>query len=344
MKFHESPYACIANNPIWFIDPNGADTIKFKRTTTTTMPSYSQYSMYTDRKVYPHLEYNDASVTATTERTSTVSIVQTDAKERDVFIMIEESIEIDASGVATTTASSSKRFYPDELPLHYSGVTRFEFGVVSFPDDDRTSLAKLAPQSLTSYLYKKNKNLYSFISPLQKSIGFASAVLEVEMVAVELWAGGDLALVGRLGSTGEILRSARNIPAVLMSPGSLHMIAPSISKRLSLTKVKGGGYTKNQGKMGRHLLGHPDFGKVVGKSYFENVEEAQKVLDAYHSGKTTVLQVLEDNKVIVKFEGATGYYHNEAMILAGKPREATHIFEIVGTKQAKIVPKNPRNY
>ena len=26
VKFHESPYAAFANNPIWFKDPNGADT------------------------------------------------------------------------------------------------------------------------------------------------------------------------------------------------------------------------------------------------------------------------------------------------------------------------------
>ena len=28
VKHHESPYACFANNPIWFIDPNGADSLK----------------------------------------------------------------------------------------------------------------------------------------------------------------------------------------------------------------------------------------------------------------------------------------------------------------------------
>ena len=27
VKTHESPYACFANNPIWFVDPNGADTL-----------------------------------------------------------------------------------------------------------------------------------------------------------------------------------------------------------------------------------------------------------------------------------------------------------------------------
>jgi RHS repeat-associated protein len=29
LKKHESPYACFANNPIWFTDPNGADTLNF---------------------------------------------------------------------------------------------------------------------------------------------------------------------------------------------------------------------------------------------------------------------------------------------------------------------------
>ncbi|GGH68071.1 RHS repeat-associated core domain-containing protein [Phaeocystidibacter marisrubri] len=28
VKYHESPYACFANSPIWIIDPNGADSVK----------------------------------------------------------------------------------------------------------------------------------------------------------------------------------------------------------------------------------------------------------------------------------------------------------------------------
>src|SRR5690554_2477713 len=29
VKPHESPYATFANNPIWFVDPNGADTLNY---------------------------------------------------------------------------------------------------------------------------------------------------------------------------------------------------------------------------------------------------------------------------------------------------------------------------
>jgi hypothetical protein len=32
VKEHESPYAAFANNPIWFTDPDGADTLKYKGT------------------------------------------------------------------------------------------------------------------------------------------------------------------------------------------------------------------------------------------------------------------------------------------------------------------------
>ena len=31
VKVHESPYACFANNPIWFTDPNGKDTLVMHR-------------------------------------------------------------------------------------------------------------------------------------------------------------------------------------------------------------------------------------------------------------------------------------------------------------------------
>jgi RHS repeat-associated protein len=30
VKIHESPYACFANNPIWFMDPNGSDTVRLE--------------------------------------------------------------------------------------------------------------------------------------------------------------------------------------------------------------------------------------------------------------------------------------------------------------------------
>ena len=35
VKEHESPYASFANNPIWFMDPNGADTANFESTIKT---------------------------------------------------------------------------------------------------------------------------------------------------------------------------------------------------------------------------------------------------------------------------------------------------------------------
>ena len=36
VKYHESPYAVMAGNPIWFVDPNGADTLQINRSTKLT--------------------------------------------------------------------------------------------------------------------------------------------------------------------------------------------------------------------------------------------------------------------------------------------------------------------
>ena len=43
VKYHESPYACFSNNPIYLIDPNGADTITTPNNEKVNMPAgYTQ--------------------------------------------------------------------------------------------------------------------------------------------------------------------------------------------------------------------------------------------------------------------------------------------------------------
>ena len=114
----------------------------------------------------------------------------------------------------------------------------------------------------------------------------------------------------------------------------------NVSNRLSWINKKGGVYSKGQGKMGRHIFGHPDF--IPGKSYFNNIGDAEKVLNAYHSGDVTVLRVINENTVEFQYTGVDGFFHNLPMIRDGKAPEATNIFRIEGTNQAKIVPLNPQ--
>ena len=185
---------------------------------------------------------------------------------------------------------------------------------------------------------------YGFAAQFDQNIGIKGDAGMLE------WAGTGGIVSGVKGLISAV-KNARNLyktyRAAKAAKASANLVKAakanvSISGRLSFLRGKGGAYKSGQGKMGRHLKGHPDF--IKGKSYFNSIDDAQNVLDAYHSGNTTVLQVVNENTVIVKYEGATGYFQNMPMIRAGKTAETTNIFQITGSNQAKIVPLNPISY
>ena len=115
---------------------------------------------------------------------------------------------------------------------------------------------------------------------------------------------------------------------------------PNISNKLSYKNSKTFGVGQ-QGKMGRHLEGHPE-NIGTGKGYFKNIDQAQNVLKAYHNGNAVVIQTVNSNTVRVYYPSATGYHRNASMIRNNKPAEVTNFFEITGTTSAKIVPLNPK--
>lgn len=86
------------------------------------------------------------------------------------------------------------------------------------------------------------------------------------------------------------------------------------------------------------MEGRPELEARGGGGYVSSVADAQKVLDAYHGGQTTVLGRNAQGFPVVKFEGVTGTNVNVGVGIIDQP---TNVFIIKGTKSPSIVPTNP---
>ena len=91
--------------------------------------------------------------------------------------------------------------------------------------------------------------------------------------------------------------------------------------------------TVSRQKQNRHVAGstHPG-GQMASR------QDAQKVLDAYHSGNATIIGRHAQGHPIVKFEGVTGTNINKGANITNQP---TNVFMIKGTNSPSIVPINP---
>jgi hypothetical protein len=87
-------------------------------------------------------------------------------------------------------------------------------------------------------------------------------------------------------------------------------------------------------RQGRHVLGARQYG---GGSYFNSADDAQRVLDDFHSGSAQVLGV-KGNDIVVRAPNVTGFNHNPG---AGFPDQATNVFFIKGSSSPSVVPYNP---
>jgi RHS repeat-associated protein len=169
IKYHESPYAILGNNPIWFADPLGSDTITFNK---------SSWSAPAPKSGLDGVQFPAPGG-------SSNSIDVRVAEGKDVFFYTQSHTNYDEDGNATTT-SSTQQFYPVED--HKNGITEtpYAFGLLSYKDNDRLTLAKLAPTELLDYLAGKSTgwdNLaYRGAKALQSSYGvfeFAKTISEV---------------------------------------------------------------------------------------------------------------------------------------------------------------------
>ncbi|MGN7979444.1 RHS repeat-associated core domain-containing protein [Microbacterium sp. 22195] len=88
-------------------------------------------------------------------------------------------------------------------------------------------------------------------------------------------------------------------------------------------------------RQNRHVIDAKEYG---GGSYFKSVDDAQRVLDDFHSGRAQVLGVKKNGDIVVKTSSVTGYNNNPR---AGFVDQATDVFFIKGTRSPSVVPYTP---
>jgi hypothetical protein len=88
-------------------------------------------------------------------------------------------------------------------------------------------------------------------------------------------------------------------------------------------------------RQARHILGTSVY---RGGGYFLSPEDAQAVLDGFHSGDAEVMGLTRTGNIRIRFNGVTGFNNNPA---AGFLDQPTNIFMIKGTKSVSVVPISP---
>lgn len=85
-------------------------------------------------------------------------------------------------------------------------------------------------------------------------------------------------------------------------------------------------------KQARHIIGTSKYGGVL-----NSVSDAQKILDAVHSGEAVFLGVTKAGQPVFRYSGVTGTNIN---VGAGF-NQTTNIFIIKGTTSPSVVPTSP---
>ncbi len=84
-----------------------------------------------------------------------------------------------------------------------------------------------------------------------------------------------------------------------------------------------------------HVSGSPT---QRASGFFDTPDQAQQVLDAFHSGHADILRTNKQGFLAVQFDGVTGTNVN---IGADFPNQPTNTFIIKGTKKVTVVPTTP---
>ena len=135
-------------------------------------------------------------------------------------------------------------------------------------------------------------------------------------------------VAGSLLNIHKSLSSIGRIPTPSGTPARFIDSGGAIIDRASIRT------TVSAQRQGRHVLGDRLYS---GGSYFNSADDAQRVLDDFHSGAAEILGI-KGNDIVVRSPNVTGFNHNPG---AGFPNQATNVFFIKGSANPSVVPYNP---
>jgi RHS repeat-associated protein len=96
------------------------------------------------------------------------------------------------------------------------------------------------------------------------------------------------------------------------------------------------GQTISFQRQARHILGSREY---IGGGYFTSIDDATRVLDAFHNGNAQLLGISSSGNIVVRVPGVTGYNNNPGAGFANQP---TDVFMIKGTSSVSVVPISPK--
>ncbi|MEJ6405104.1 two-partner secretion domain-containing protein [Yoonia sp. 2307UL14-13] len=154
------------------------------------------------------------------------------------------------------------------------------------------------------------------------------ALLDTGAALVELGAGGFAILrggrvIGRIDDAGS------SAPVVRIGDGGATNTTGLTTADFPQVRT-----TVSQ-KQNRHIDGRPEY---RGGGTLSSQADAQRVLDAYHSGDAVILGQTSQGFPVVRFNGVTGINNN---VGAGITNQQTNVFIVKGTASPSIVPVNP---
>jgi RHS repeat-associated protein len=151
-----------------------------------------------------------------------------------------------------------------------------------------------------------------------------SGAVQPMQTPIEVWAGGATSRGARFGLSSLGSRASRSALPPSSSPPLSATHFPPVAARASQKQL-------------RHIKGTPQHADRGG-GYLNSMDDANAVLEAYHSGAATILGRTKSGFPVVKVDGVTGTNVNRG---AGILEQPTNVFMIKGTTSPSVVPINP---
>jgi hypothetical protein len=126
---------------------------------------------------------------------------------------------------------------------------------------------------------------------------------------------------------------AGTTPVLVHNCGQARFIVDSGGTTIDRSSIR---TTISAQKQARHIA---DTRQYRGGGYFNSSDDAQAVLDAFHSGDAEVMGVTRTGHIQVRFDGVRGFNNNRT---AGFVDQPTNMFMIKGSSSPSVVPISPR--